>query len=275
MERVLWVHHLDPILIRIGSLEIGYYGVLFGLAMLQAAYFWCKQVVRSGRPIEDALPYIWMGIAGVIVGGRLGQVLFYKLQQFLSDPSVLFSTWRGGFASHGSTLGFLAALWYYSRRYKMPYLEALDRLSLSIPLAICLVRLGNFMNSEIVGQATEMPWAIVFTRYDALMGLAPTPRHPWQLYEVANGLAVFVLLYLVDRRLGERRPTGLMAGLIFAVYFSIRFCVEFLKESPVLCQAVPLTTGQILSLPFAAIGWVMVATRLEAAYKALKGLKSP
>jgi len=275
MENVLWVHQFDPVLLWIGSLEIRYYGILFAIAMLQGGYFWCRQVMRSGRRIEEALPYVWMGIAGVIVGGRAGEILFYKPYQLLNDPLKVFTTWRGGFASHGSALGALIALWYYSRSRNMPFLEAMDRCSLSVPLTVSLVRLGNFLNSEIVGRATAVPWAIVFSKYDRMMGLPPTPRHPCQLYELGIGIAVFVMLYLIDKRLGERRPTGLMVGLFLASYFSLRFCVEFFKEVGLLSPSSPFTIGQILSIPFAVTGWVIIAKIFRTIRKAIKESKIP
>jgi prolipoprotein diacylglyceryl transferase len=205
-----------------------------------------------------------MGIAGVIIGGRVGSILFYEYSELLQNPVRVLTAWRGGFASHGSALGLLAALWFYSRRRHMSYLEAMDRFSLSVPLAVSCVRLGNFLNSEIVGKPATVPWAVVFVRYDREMRLPPTPRHPWQLYALCVGIAVFAIMYLVDRKLGERRPRGFSAGLLLALYFTSRFFVEFVKEAPSVIPAVPLTTAQVLSIPFAVTGWILVAGRIKA-----------
>jgi len=258
-----WVHHLDPVFIRFAGIEIRYYGLFFALAMLQGGLIWMWQVRRSGRGWEEALPFIWMGIIGVVVGGRLGNILFYNFGAFLADPLELLVNWRGGFASHGSTAGILAALWIYSRGHAMPYLEALDRFSLSIPLATVCVRLGNFINGEIVGKASSVPWAVIYPVYDRSRGLYLTPRHPSQLYEAVMGFIVFAVLFAVDRKLKETRPPGLMTGLILGCYFSGRFLVEFFKEPHVLDPSLFLNMGQILSLPFALAGWWFVFTTLK------------
>lgn len=253
-----WIHSIDPVFLKIGAFEMRYYGIFFFAAMLQGAWFWIRQIVRSGRKASDAIPLIWMGILGVIVGGRLVHVWFYRFDEFLTNPFILVTLGRGGFASHGSALGILVALWLYSRRFGMPFLEGLDRFSLSIPLATSLVRMGNFFNSEIVGRPSDVPWAVVFTGHDRMLGLSPTPRHPSQIYEAGIGIAVFLLLYLTDRKLGETRPPGLMAGLILVGYFSLRFFVEFFKSRHVLADSFALSMGQILSVPFVLAGCILI-----------------
>ena len=231
--------------------------------MLQGAYFWTRQIVRSGRRVSDALPLIWMGIFGVIIGGRIVHVLFYRFGEFLSDPLILITLGRGGFASHGSAAGILVALYLYGKRYNMPYLETLDRCSLSIPLATTLVRLGNFFNSEIVGRPSDVPWAFIISRFDRMHGLPLTPRHPSQLYEAAAGTVVFLIIYLTDRKLGETSPHGLLSGVLLISYFTLRFCVEFFKAYHVLDPSFPLTMGQMLCIPFILAGWALVVRALR------------
>ncbi len=262
MADVFWVHNIDPVFIKIGSFQIRYYGLFFAAAMLQGAYFWIRQIVRSDRPVSDALPLIWMAIFGVIIGGRIVHVLFYRFGQFMDDPLILITLGRGGFASHGSAAGILAALYLYGKRYNMPYLETLDRCSLSIPLATTLVRLGNFFNSEIVGRSTEVPWAVIFSRFDRMLALPLTPRHPSQLYEAAIGVVVFLIIYLTDRRLGETSPRGLISGLLLISYFTLRFCVEYFKTYHVLDPSFPLTMGQMLCIPFVLAGSVIFTRAL-------------
>ena len=268
MAEIFWAHNIDPVIINIGSFQIRYYGLFFAAAMLQGAYFWTRQVVRSGRPVSDALPLIWMAIFGVIIGGRIVHVLFYRFGQFMDNPLALITLGRGGFASHGSAAGILVTLWIYARRFNMTYLEALDRCSLSIPLATTLVRLGNFFNSEIVGRPTDLPWAVVFSRFDRMHSLPLTPRHPSQLYEAAIGIVVFLIVYLTDRRLGETSPHGLISGLLLISYFTLRFCVEFFKTYHVLDPSFPLTMGQLLCLPFILAGWVLVIRALRKGRRA-------
>ncbi|MBE9502906.1 MAG: prolipoprotein diacylglyceryl transferase [Proteobacteria bacterium] len=253
-----WTHDLSPIFFHLGPFEVRYYGILFAAMLVIGSCLWRSQILRAGRDEATANAFLWMAIAGIIVGGHLGSTLFYEPWQFILNPMQVFTHWRSGFASHGAAMGLLAALWIFSRRYKMPMLEACDRLSIAIPLGTSCIRLGNFFNAEIVGRPTDIPWAIIFSSYDKLMGLPPTPRHPTQIYEMLVGIIVFVLLYIVDRKLGERRPHGLMAGLFLAGYFSLRFFLEFFKEYQVLSASFPLTMGQILSIPFIIAGMAIL-----------------
>jgi phosphatidylglycerol:prolipoprotein diacylglycerol transferase len=218
-----------------------------------------------GQSSSAADTFFSIVIIGILVGARVGHVLFYEPGKFIHDPLLILKFWRGGLASHGAIAGLIIAMWYYSRRYKMPMLEAIDIVSVPIAIGSSLIRLGNFFNSEIVGRATDVPWAIIFIRYDSEMGLPPTPRHPSQLYEVVMGLTVFVLLYLADRRFGGHCPTGLKTGILFASYFTLRFFVEFFKEYQVLYPSFPLTMGHLLSIPFAILGFFILSKSLSAA----------
>jgi len=254
----IWTHNLSPIIFEIGPLQLRYYGILFSLTILIGFYFWFKQVLRSGRDENAAYAFLWMGVAGVVIGSRLGHVLFYEPARYLQNPLHILYVWKGGLASHGAAIGILTALWAYSRRYKMTMIEACDRFSMSVAVGATLVRIGNFFNSEIVGRATDVPWAIVFKRYDRMMGLPPTARHPSQLYEAAMAILVFIVLYITDRKLGEDRPPGLMVGIFLAGYFTLRFFVEFFKEYQALSSSFPFTMGQLLSIPFAAAGYIIL-----------------
>ena len=261
MTGTFWNHDLSPIAFHLGPFEVRYYGILFAAMLIIGSFIWRRQLFRAGRDEATANAFLWMAIAGIIVGGHLGNVLFYEPWRFIHEPMSVFFHWRSGFASHGSALGLLTALWIFSRRYKMPMLEACDRLSIAIPLGTSCIRLGNFLNSEIVGRQTDVPWAIIFSRYDSAMGLPPTPRHPTQLYEIVVGIVVFLMLFLIDRKLGEGRPRGLIVGVFFVGYFSLRFFVEFFKEYQVLSVPFPLTMGQILSVPFIIAGLIILTKR--------------
>ena len=254
----IWTHNLSPIIFEIGPLQLRYYGILFSLTILIGFYFWYKQILRSGRDENAAYAFLWMGVAGVVIGSRLGHVLFYEPGKFIQDPLQVLYVWKGGLASHGATIGILIALWVYSRKYKMAMLETCDRFSMSVAVGATLVRIGNFFNSEIVGRATDVPWAIVFKRYDRMMGLPPTARHPSQLYEAVMAILIFIILYITDRKLGEERPSGLMFGIFMAGYFTLRFFVEYFKEYQALSPSFPFTMGQLLSVPFAAVGYFIL-----------------
>jgi prolipoprotein diacylglyceryl transferase len=166
--------------------------------------------------------------------------------------------WKGGLASHGATIGLVLVLYLYARHLKLSKLEVLDRFSMSAALGALMVRIGNFMNSEIVGRVTDVPWAMKFPRciYDNHLPLERVPtRHPSQIYEVFLGLFVFLSLYFVDKRLKEERPLGLLASLFFLLYFAGRFVVEFFKEYQTLTPEKSfLTMGQWLSIPFVLLG---------------------
>ena len=189
----------------------------------------------------------------VMVGSRLGHCLFYKPERYLADPLSILFIWQSGLASHGATIGLVLAMLGFSIKHNLRFIEILDRFSMSAAAGAAAVRLGNFFNSEIVGRATDVPWAVQFVIYDRMMGLSPTPRHPSQLYEFALGIFVLVSLYLADRKAGlEKRPVGLLSCMFLTLYFRGRFLIEFFKEYQTdLKDAQALTMGQCLSvIPF-------------------------
>jgi prolipoprotein diacylglyceryl transferase len=254
---------VDPVLIHIwGPFGIRYYGLLFSIVFIVGFLLFRWQVTRAGGSEDDAYDVILPGAVGVIVGARLGHILFYQPRRLIEDPLWIIKIWEGGLASHGAALGVLAALWWYARTHRQSYLETLDRFSFSVATATILVRVGNFINSGIVGRLTDQTWGVRFPRFDAWGGgLAPL-RHPSQLYEAAMGAAVMALLFGADRYFGrEKRPRGVLIGVFGAAYFTGRFVVEFFKEYHVLHGGV-LTMGQILSIPLALLGYGILAASL-------------
>jgi len=243
-----------------GPLEIRYYGVLFAAALFTGYYVMRWQFRRGGYGDDKAESLFLYAALGIIIGARLGHVLFYEPEKFLENPLEVLRIWHGGLASHGTTIGVLLALWLFHRKHKIPYVEVTDRLSMSIALCSSFIRIGNFLNSEIVGREWDGPWAVVFTRYDS------QPRHPSQVYEVLMSWAVFAILYFVDRHFKETRPRGLISSLLIMGYFTLRFIVEFFKAEQVdalIQRGSPLTMGQYLSIPFIIIGivWFVLAIR--------------
>ncbi len=280
----MFVWNIDPDFFHLpaflGGRGIRYYGVLYAFALMGGFYWWQWQIVRSGRTKELAERFLTVGVIAVIVGARLGHCLFYEPERYLADPISILKFWEGGLASHGTTVALLIVLVWFARKYAMTIREVLDRIALSVAWAATLVRVGNFMNSEIVGRATDVSWAVKFPRHDRRLltecpgecgrvakslcgtinercyGFAEIPwRHPSQLYEALMGVAIFVLLWAVDRKYGERRPLGLIGSLFLLLYFSGRFTVEFVKEFQTLeAEQSALTMGQYLSIPFIVIG---------------------
>jgi prolipoprotein diacylglyceryl transferase len=240
------------------SLELRYYSLLFVGVFLGGYSFLKWQIVRGGGPAEDAGDFIVYGVAGVLVGARLGHVLFYDLDKALADPKWIFMIWTGGLASHGAVIGLIIAMWLFTKARSIPFVEGSDRFAFSAALGATLVRLGNLMNSEIVGRRVpDDAWGFRFTRVE---GAAAPYRYPTQIAEILLGLFVLGVLFLVDKRLGkEKRPRGAMISTFFLVYFIGRFIIEFWKEyEPPIPAGTPypssLTTGQLLSLPGIAIG---------------------
>ncbi|HEY3496530.1 MAG TPA: prolipoprotein diacylglyceryl transferase [Polyangiaceae bacterium] len=237
------------------GLELRYYSLLF-VGVFLGGYALLKwQIVRGGGSDQDAGDFIVYGVLGVLVGARLGHVLFYDLEKALNDPAWVFKIWTGGLASHGAVLGLITAMWVFTKRRGIPFLEGSDRFAFSAALGATLVRIGNLMNSEIVGRKVpDQSWGIAFPRFDRE---PPVPyRYPTQIYEIALGFAVLGLLFVIDKRLGkEKRPLGAMISSFFALYFSGRFFIEFYKEfeGPI-SPGSALTMGQILSLPGVALG---------------------
>jgi prolipoprotein diacylglyceryl transferase len=249
---VVW--DLDPVLFHVPffNLPVRYYGLIFSLNFILGLLLFRWQVKRSGAPASEAMDMVWPGFLGLVIGARLGHVFFYNFDYFLKNPSWIFRVWEGGLASHGAAVGMVAAIWWYARAHKKPFLDVADRLSFSAALGSSLIRLGNFFNSEIVGRRTEAFWAVKFPRYDQLpLDLVPG-RYPSQLVEFLAGLVILGLLLIIDRLFGrEKRPQGLLAASFFLLYFLARFLMEFLKERQSITDNAFLSRGQILSiLPF-------------------------
>jgi prolipoprotein diacylglyceryl transferase len=233
---------------------IRYYSLLFVGVFLGGHALLKWQITRARGPAEDANDFIVYGVLGVLVGARLGHVLFYDLDKALEDPLWVFQIWTGGLASHGAVLGLITAMFIYTKKRGISFLEGADRFTFSAALGATLVRLGNLMNSEIVGKVTDGSWGFKFPLY-APDRADPPLRHPSQLYEIALGLTVLGVLLLVDKQLGkEKRPRGLLISTYFVVYFCGRFCIEFFKEYEGISPDSPLRMGQILSIPGILLG---------------------
>ena len=237
---------------------------------LLGAYFIVRQLYkRQGIKPELFDPLFVYCFVGILIGARLGHCLFYEPGYFLSsfrhaiemllpihfmaDGSWHF-TGSEGLASHGGTIGLIIALWLYVRKTRLKIFTVLDNVAIATPFTACMIRLGNLMNSEIIGRPTDVPWAFVFARIDAL------PRHPGQLYEALAYALLFVIGLLLYRRWPQRVGTGYYFGLCLTGIFTARFFIEYTKEVQEAFEAsLPLDMGQLLSLPFIAIGaWCMM-----------------
>lgn len=241
--------NVDPILVQLGPVTLHWYGLLFvgGFLLGFRVMQWiCQREGYPTEPLESLLLYMF---AGAIIGARLAHVLFYDPEFYFAHPIEILKIWHGGLASHGGTVGVIIAIWLFLRKYPQNgLLWWLDRLVIPTALTACFIRLGNFMNSEIVGLPTGGNWGVVFARIDNL------PRHPVQLYEAFSYLAIFILLFWLYRR-NAMKAKGFSFGLFMILVFGSRFLLEFVKTPQASYEAGNmLTVGQWLSIPFVLLG---------------------
>ena len=247
-----FVWNVDPDIFVIGPIHLKYYGILLGTTLLAGYYFFQKQMKKYGYSEEVSMDYLFWGILSTFIGARFAHCYFYETSYFIYNPVEVLKVWKGGISSHGATVGlFVSAIWF-ARSRKIPFAILGDGIVFAAALGATLFRIGNFMNSEIVGRITTMPWGVHFMRYsDQGVYL----RHPSQLYEAAGGLIVLLSLFAVEYYLkGKKRP-GLFSGVFLIGYFTFRFFVEYFKEFQIdPNNTFPLTMGQCLSIPFVIIG---------------------
>jgi phosphatidylglycerol---prolipoprotein diacylglyceryl transferase len=239
--------HINPDAIAIGPLHVRWYGLMYVLGFL-AAYFLVQKQDRSrqmglvGATAQDLIFYIAIGL---IIGARLGYVVFYDYNEYmtyLKNPLEIIATWHGGMSFHGGLLGSVVGCWWFCRRRKLPFWAVVDSVTVTAPIGLGLGRIGNFINGELLGLPSDVPWAMVFP--DG----GPVPRHPSQLYEaIAEGPVLFFLLWWLRKR-GFRDGTMIVFFLLF--YGVIRFFIEFCKEpDPQMGYLFKyLTMGQLLCI---------------------------
>jgi len=242
---------IDPIALQIGPLAARWYGIMYAVGF-SAAWFLARR--RAARPgsgwtamqVDDLITW---GVAGVVLGGRIGYVLFYDLAYYLDNPLQILSIWRGGMSFHGGVAGVVLVAWLYGRSIGKPLLAVGDFIAPLVPPGLLAGRLGNFINAELWGRVTDAPWAMVFPTG------GPLPRHPSQLYEAAlEGLALFVILWVYSAR---PRARGAVGGLFLIGYGSFRFLVEFFRQPDAQLGFVAMgwmSMGQVLCLPMIALG---------------------
>lgn len=257
---------IDPVLVEFGPIIIRWYalayiaGIVLGWVLMRhhvtAEHEWAKGQRRPTLiELDDVLI---LAALGIIIGGRLGHVLFYGLPNYFEHPLEIFQVWRGGMAFHGGFLGTLLALGIFARIKRIPVLTIFDLLAVTAPIGLFFGRIANFINQELWGHPTDVPWAVIFPRVDEL------PRHPSQIYEaVTEGLIILVILNIVARRGGFQRP-GLLAGLFGILYAIARsFCEIFREQDLSEKLAGPFTMGMALSLPMLIIGILLVIRALK------------
>jgi phosphatidylglycerol:prolipoprotein diacylglycerol transferase len=252
----MFVHpQFDPVALSLGPLAVRWYGLMYLLGFALFAWLGRRHARRLGgafsaNDIDDLLLY---GVLGVILGGRLGYVLFYKAGYYLAHPAEILMVWHGGMSFHGGFLGVLLAVWLFARTRRRSWFDVTDFLAPLVPLGLAAGRLGNFINAELPGRVTDLPWAMVFPNVDM------QPRHPSQLYQFAlEGVALFCLLWWFS---SKPRPRAAVSAAFLIGYGVFRFIAEFAREPDDFLGllAFGMSMGQWLSAPMLLAGAAMLA----------------
>lgn len=273
LNYILWNPSLEAF--RLGGFSIRWYSLCWLIGLL-LAYLMVKRLYKEQKIKEELFdPLFFYCFIGILVGARLGHCLFYQPDYFLTSWSHVVEMllpihflpdggWRftgyEGLASHGGTLGLMIALWLYVRKTQIGIWQVLDNIAIATPVTACFIRLGNLMNSEIIGKITDVPWAFIFERVDTM------PRHPGQLYEAIAYALLFFIGLAAYRRWPKRVGTGFFFGLCLTYIFTARFFIEYTKDIQEAFEAgMPLNMGQLLSIPFIILGVVCMRRPFSAA----------
>ena len=249
----MFINNFDPVAIQIFSIEIRWYSLayIFGILL---GWFYCKKILIKDKNIsklfDDLISYL---IIGIILGGRLGYVIFYNLEYFSSNPIEILMIWQGGMSFHGGLLGVLASTIIYAKKHNVNKFIFLDLIAGSAPIGIFLGRIANFVNSELYGRETDVLWSVIFARIDNIT------RHPSQIYEaLLEGLILFFIMFFFIKKNYLLKP-GLISSLFLIFYSLFRFLVEFFRvpDEQIGFIYLNLTIGQIISLIFLSFGFYL------------------
>ncbi|NVN91738.1 MAG: prolipoprotein diacylglyceryl transferase [Desulfuromonadales bacterium] len=245
---------LDPVFFSIGPLQFRWYGLMYVLAFIGTYYLLQTEVRRKNLPLtrDEVADLVFYGAFGVVLGGRIGYILFYDPLFYLSNPLHVFAVWEGGMSFHGGLLGVLTGILLFARSQKLRFFELMDMAAQCAPLGLGLGRIGNFINGELYGRTTDVPWGIIFP------GGGDLPRHPSQLYEATlEGLLLFLIVRFAARR---STTTGIPSWTFCAGYGLFRCIVEFFREPDAKIGTFQglFTMGQLLSLPMFLLGVCML-----------------
>ncbi len=248
----MFYNNIDPVLLRLGSLEIRYYGLfyLFGFII---AYFLIKKLAkeRDLKLNEDDISDLLLGIIiGVVLGARLFYILFYNLNYYLQQPFEMFAIWHGGLSFHGGLVGAAIACYYFSKKKNIEFYDLADIIVIPASIGLALGRIGNFTNGELYGRITNLPWGVKFKDASGF-------RHPSQIYESIKNLIIFATLWNLRHK---KLPRGFLFWTFVTMYGALRFLIEFVREPDPQLGFIfgPLTMGQLLTLPMFVIGLVML-----------------
>jgi phosphatidylglycerol:prolipoprotein diacylglycerol transferase len=249
----MFINNFDPVAFQIMSFEIRWYSLSYILGIV-FGWILCKKVFIKNSDISEKFDdYITYLIIGIILGGRLGYVIFYNFSYYFENILDIFKIWQGGMSFHGGLLGVIASSYIFAKKNNQNIFSYLDQVSLVAPIGIFFGRLANFINSELYGTTTDVPWSVIFIKVDNLS------RHPSQLYEaILEGIILFlILIYFINKN--YLKKPGLISGLFLIFYSLFRFFVEFFRvpDEQIGYLILNLTMGQIISLVFAATGIIL------------------
>lgn len=248
----MWVHNINPVALDLGFLQVHWYGLMYLLGFAAAYGLGAYRAKRpgSGWTPEQVSDLIFWGALGVVLGGRMGYVLFYNFGQFHDNPLWLFAVWEGGMSFHGGLIGVLVVLWLFGRKYQKTFLQMGDFVAPLVPIGLGAGRVGNFIGGELWGRTTDVSWGVVFPRAGDAVA-----RHPSQLYEaLLEGVVMFVILWVYS---AKPRPRMAVSGLFLLLYGAFRSFVELFREPDAHLGYVAfgwVTQGQLLSLPMIVAG---------------------
>ena len=251
---------IDPILISLGFLDIRWYSLsyiftfIFGSILIKKLN---KKSLNNLSDIQIDKFFVW-AVLGVIIGGRVGYVLFYQLQLFFQDPLYIFQIWKGGMSFHGGLIGMILAIYLFAKQNNLSFFYLSDLVSIVAPIGLFLGRISNFINTELYGRVTDFPFAIIYPLIDN------NPRHPSQLYEAFfEGVVLFIILYLIFIKNSKKYSAGIISAYFLILYSIFRFLIEFLRE-PDLHLGLFLnyfSMGQILCIPIFFAGILILFRR--------------
>ena len=248
---------IDPVIFSIGIIDIRWYslayiiGILFGVSLIKRLNKFKGNLIPN-KEIDSFL--IW-AVIGIIVGGRVGYVLFYQTKLFLNNPFYIFEIWNGGMSFHGGLLGVIFSIYFFSRYKKLSFLYLSDLVSVVAPIGLFLGRIANFINTELIGRPTEFYISVIYPSIDNI------PRHPSQLYEAFfEGFILFIILILNFLRNKESRNFGVLSGIFLLNYGIFRFFIEYLREPDAHLGLIFdfITIGQLLCLPLLFFGMLLI-----------------
>ncbi len=248
-----FVWNIDPVIFSLGDLTLRWYGLLFVSGFIIGFYIMSWIFNREGKDTKDLDRWLFYIFGGAVIGARLGHCLFYEPAYYFANPIEILFIWKGGLASHGGGIGVLIGTYLFSAKRPETYLWLLDKLAIPTALAGAFIRLGNLFNSEIIGMPTDSMWGVIFARFDQM------PRHPTQIYEAVSYLITFLLLLYIYKRYRSRVGEGIYLGIMLLFIFAARFFIEILKpEYAIYSLDINLNVGQLLSIPFIALGVVLI-----------------